>query len=100
VLNPLTGGCVKQITEGCLALDDNDTKGCGECLPNFYSAKDDTCLATKVYDSSKDFITTSNNTTTRNNNTVITTDQNNKEQDKSAGIGLALIMAVVGILLN
>ena len=58
VLDPVNDKCVKQITEGCLVLDESDTLTCGECLPGFYSGKGDTCVKTDVYEIGNDFDTT------------------------------------------
>lgn len=95
VLNPISGKCVTQTTENCLALDENDTNLCGECVPGSYSAENKTCLITEAYDSTKDFDTGSS---TSINDDKDDQDENKKVEtpkDKHIKINVIKIMVVL-----
>lgn len=103
VLNPLTGGCVKQITDGCLTLDNNDTNFCGLCIPGYFGSKSDTCVLTKVYDSTKDFNTQSKTTSIKNidiNNTQKIKDKKTDDKDESVSAYSVFAIALIAILLT
>lgn len=48
-VNPKSGDCVVEPTKGCLALDEDELKKCGECRPGFFSGEKDVCTVVSEY---------------------------------------------------